>query len=260
MTINFLYGNDSFRIRERLKDFPNAIKIDDLSNIKNSSLFFRNETFLIEVDKDFILPEKFFSHNNLVFYYPNPDKRTKIFKDLLKIAKPEEFNELNGKQLISWILENYNISPEAASLVTIYIGTDLWRVKNELDIVNINIGCEKIISDSDIKRTIKPKIDSSIWNLESGNIKVILERLAQGDDERYLLNMLIWYFRNLIKIKIGQTSVLHAFVIKKNQPIADRYSIEKLKIIYQGLLQIDFWQKIGLIERPATFFWLLYSF
>lgn len=247
--IQFFYGNDSFRLKEALGQPKDAIKSTDPEELKKTSLFDSGPLLMEIIDKDFIIPE---IRREVIFYWLNPDKRTKLFKELMRF-KSRKFDLLSDRELIDWICSHCKIKLKAAELLGLYIGNDLWMMQNELNKLSAYIGYQRSISVEDVKALIKPKITASIWDL---NLKSILEL---DEDQQYLFNMLVWHWRTILQIKTDQTQGLHPFVIKKNQAKANRYSLAELKTIYQQLLDLDWQTKTGQIERPALWFELLYS-
>jgi len=272
--IIFLYGPDTYRLQQKLQEIKKRAKelvfVDSWPEFKKAdqvnSLFGSRKVILIEgLKQEFANIEN--SGNIIIFYDENPDKRTKLFKKLLKIAQCEELKLLQGTELIYWIKSQADISFPVANKLSAYLGSDLWLMSNEIDKLKAYIGYENLISDKDIERLIKAKISTNIFktidalaiNDKKTALKLLCEHLTVGDDENYLFNMFCYQFRNILKIKFNDFSGLHPFVIQKTRAMAQKYSLEKLQTIYSQLLTLDLWSKTSRVSRPATFFLLLCS-
>ncbi|MFH1392657.1 MAG: DNA polymerase III subunit delta [bacterium] len=279
--IIFFYGSDSYRLHKKLQEIKKRAKelvfVDSYDEFqsanKSNSLFGAKKAIIINklseefnniVGADLVSAQS----NIIVFCDEKPDKRTKLFKKLLKIAQCEEFKLLENYELIKWVQEYANCDFAIANKLSTYIGNDLWLMSNEINKLKAYIGYANLISDSDIERLIKAKISNNIFKtidaLAIGDKKTALSlltnHLAAGDDENYLFNMFCYQFRNILKIKFNNFSGLHPFVIQKTRAMAQKYSLEKIKIIFSDLLKLDLWSKTSKVSQPATFFLLLCSF
>lgn len=269
--IIFLYGPDTYRLQQKLAQIKKKAKelvfIDSFEEFKQAtetkSLF--NTRKVIIINK--LCPE----FNNIqdsediiIFCDEKPDKRTKLFKKLLKTAQSEEFNFLENRELITWVQEQANIDFNTANKLAAYAGNDLWQLCHEIAKLKAYAN-NKPISDKHIDLLVKAKISTDIFKtidaLGRGDkktaLKLVYEHLAAGDDEQYLFNMFCYQFRNILKIKLNNYSDMHPFVLRKTKLIAQKYSLEKLQTIYSELLTLDLWSKTSKVERPATFFLLL---
>ena len=209
-----------------------------------------------------------------------PDRRTSLFKRLSK-EKLEEFHLLEPDQLRRWInreVENRKskIEPEGVSKLIDYIGSDLWRMVNEIDKLIAYSG--KITPDS-IDLLVNPQIQSNIFDLID---KIALKNLTEserelykllntGENEIYILSMIVYQYRNLLIIKdfeerigknrwaIVKKAGLHPFVVGKCQILTSRYTLDELKKIYRNLLDVDFKIKTGRIESRAALELLIFE-
>jgi len=273
--IIFLYGPDSYRLNQKLQAikarakelvFINSFDEFKVANEANSLFGTRKVIIIHKLFELFNEIED--SDNIIVFYDENPDKRTKLFKKLLRIAQCEEFKLLEGRELTKWIQEYANCSSATANKLSAYLGNDLWLVSNEINKLQADIGYAKLVSDNDIERLIKAKINTNIFKTidalatrdKKTALKLLCEHLTTGDDENYLFNMFCYQFHNILKVKTGDYSNLHPFVLQKTKKMAQKYSLNRLQTIYSQLLTLDLWAKTSRVSQPATFFLLLYSF
>ncbi|MFH1308816.1 MAG: DNA polymerase III subunit delta, partial [Patescibacteria group bacterium] len=178
-----------------------------------------------------------------------PDLRTKLFKFLEPNSK--KFDLLKGSELRNWIKDySKDIESSAIDLLIEYVGSDLWRMSNEIDKL---LNYTKKIERKDVELLVKPEFDLNIFNMvdalgdkdKKKAISLFKKHLDKGEDPFYLLSMFVYQFRNLIKVRSGGKLDLHPFVIKKTQHQARNFDVDELKKIYHSLLIIDFDSKIG---------------
>lgn len=219
-------------------------------------------------------PEKIKSEEVvIVFYQKNQiDRRDKLFKYLKKNAKSQEFKFFNPHQLNNWIKQEVetrggSIEPLAVMKLAAYVGPDLWRMSNEIDKL---IAFNPKLTTENIDFLVKSKIETNIFNLIDAlgqrDKKTALVNLYQqeesGESEFYILTMIVYQFRNLIKIKdcleqsippylVTKKTGLHPYVVKKSLTQARSFSQQDLKRIYHRLLDLDLSIKTGRVE-PKT--------
>ena len=118
----------------------------------------------------------------------------------------------------------------------------------------------------DVQLFLDEKTDDSIFNLVDAVVggqakkafEMIREQYRIGEDAQYVFAMLLRQFRILLEIRdlyerednlpsdtIAKKLGLHPFVVKKSLPFVKRYPMEKLKSIYQSLLDFDVKTKTG---------------
>lgn len=194
--IYFLYGEDSYRSKEKLADIIEGYKkvhrsglnlvyinakekdFDDFyANFKINSMFAEKKLIII---KDAFLNLKFQESfldklndiealKDIVIIYEDQkvDQRTKFFKALVKNTKSQEFNPLQPANLKKWILakvekNNSKINMEALDLLSLWIKNDLWKLSSEINkLINYKKGA--VIEKKDIELHIRPDIESDIF-------------------------------------------------------------------------------------------------
>lgn len=236
--IIFLYGKDTYRMKEKMKEIVEHYKkvhksglnlkyfdvfSDFEDNIKQASMFkekklaiindlFSNSEFkerFSEKKKDFLGSE------DIILIYQEKDfiKSDSLYKFLKKNIKSQEFELLTGAKLRSWVkkeFEKYNseINPEALDLLIEYSGNDLWRMNNEI-MKLVNYKNKEIINKKDINLLIRSKIETDIFKTvdaiaernKSKALKLIHKHLEKGDSPLYLFSMINYQFRNLLIVK-----------------------------------------------------------
>jgi len=279
--IYFLFGPDTYRSRQKLKEIIeeykkshksglNLIKIDfsekDFKDFKQAietvSMFDEKKLIIVEnifqeEILDYLKNRKLDSDkDNIVIFWTREAKSdNKLFQFLKKKARVQEFELLQPYKLREWIKkyvreQDGNIENQAVETLIDYIGNDLWRMSNELDKL---ISFNRNIKEENIKKLVKPEIDVNIFNIidalgqknKKQALKLIHNYFKKGESEGYLFDRFIYQFRNLIKIKTGGGKDLHPFVFKKTNQQVRNFTFEELKKIYRKLLEIDLDIKTG---------------
>lgn len=251
-----LFSSDENTI-QRLSDY-----------LEKSNLAFSREEIIIIYEKD----------------HPRPEfkgiKKT-LFEKLIKRAKFQEFELLGGLKLKNWIKKefsdkNIQINSGALEKIIFYVGNDLWRMSNEIEkLILFKKGEEKIIGEKDIDLLVRPRIDANIFKtidaVANKNKKLALqlinEHIENGETGGYILSMILWQIRNLVKVKTLSQSLnkiqiqrkdrmakklkLHPYVVEKTLKESLKFTMEELKKIYQKILEVDYKMKTGKI-KPKT--------
>lgn len=213
---------------------------------------------------------------------PSEDKKSRqkyvlknsqeLFKALTnKSVKIEEFDYLTGVKLETWIKKEVEsagakIDVTAIKKIAIFVGPDLWQMKNEIAKLTA-FARSQTIDERTVDELVKAKIESDIFKtidaLASRNnlaaLTLLHRHLAQGESEIYLMSMLVYQFRNLLLVKseiergaqfqsLAKTVKLHPYVLRKSFEQGKSFSLPALKKIYERLLELDIAAKSGRIE------------
>ena len=227
----------------------------------------------------------------------DPDKRTKLFKFLKKTGKCQEFKLLENYQITDWIKKELKrnfekiskvssdknlISIEAQKKIAAFVGSNLWQMKNEIN--KLTFYKLNRIESKDIDVLVASSITSNVFDIVDalGNknrknaLKFLHEQLEKGENAIYLFTMIVYQFRNLIKVKsvgavetrvqqsplnpsfnsdfksIAKKTGLHPYVAQKTIFQTKKFSLIELKENYQKLLNLDLLIKTGKIEPVAA--------
>lgn len=255
------------------------IIIESFSMFREKKLVVLKELFLNKVflkkTEDYLKKNDFSKDIDImiVIYEKEIDKKSPLFIFLKKAAKTQEFSNLSGMHLKKWFgdeLKNRGLDfeSEAAEKFLIYTGNDLWHISNELAKI-ANFKKNQKINEKDIDILVRSKSESDIFQiidvLSSKNKKSALNLLSRyfdsGDDPLYLLAMIEYQFRNLLKIKSNTENMkifqvndlakklgMHPYVARKSFEQAKKFDLPSLKKIYEKLFELDFKIKSGQIE------------
>lgn len=229
---------------------------------------------LVEGVKESRFPEK----NIIVFYQSESLGKSKIAQELQKVLAKEkwakEFGALSGAELNSWIKTEVTqrggkINPAAVVYLSQNVGKDIWYADSLMDqLIAYAVGKE--ISLADAQLFLEEKTDDNVFNMVdaivAGNrklaFKLIEEQRRLGEEDGMIFGMALRQFRILISMRdlfnrqenitsdtMAKMLDLHPFVAKKSLPFIKKYSLDKLKDIYNQLLEIDIKTKTGQADQ-----------
>lgn len=297
--ILFLYGKDTYRSREELKkiikahektslNWFNFVRIDARDNEAEIFEQIRQTTDTISMfdEKKLIVIENIFfaptdiqknileflkkkevekdKDTSIIFWADETEEKNELFKFLKTNAEYQKFDLLKRIQLRNWV-KNYileqggKIEIQALDRLIEYIGSDLWRMTNEIKKL---LNYSKTIKLEDVELLIRPEIDLNVFDMvdalgqknKQKVLKLFNQHIEKGEDEFYLLSMFVYQIRNLLKIKSTpiKNLDLHPFVIKKTQYQAKNFTFDELKKIYYQLMTIDLEAKTGKTDLMAA--------
>jgi len=240
---------------------------------------------LVEGIKDKKIPE----NNVVIFYQSEPLGKTKICAELAKILAKEKwarpFESLAGSKLSAWIKEETvkrggGINMMAVNFLAQNAGKDMWYLDSLISQLvayasdgkspsgGSPVGRE--ISLADVQLFLEEKVDDNVFNMVdaivAGNrklaFKLIEEQRRMGEEDGMIFGMVSRQFRILISMRdlfnrqenitsdaMAKMLDLHPFVVKKSLPFIKKYSLDKLKDIYNQLLEIDIKTKTGQADQ-----------
>ena len=234
---------------------------------------------LLKVILDYLQKEYSEKDNNIIFYDLDfnlkKNKNILLKQIFLLLTKSvdkqhyyQNFSLLRESELRQWIKQEVNkqkkkINPLAINRLTQLVGNNLWQMKNEVDKL-IAFSTLDEITIQDVNFMINRNLDKNVFNLTDAlgrrdkvqALTLLEEQLKEGVKADYLLKMLIYQFRILLLLKdtdcniytIAKQLIINTYAITKSELLANNFSLEELKKIYQSLLQIDLQSKIGSIS------------
>lgn len=269
----FIFSQDSFSF-DKFKDAIEAVsmfgekKLIILKNTLTSSdasekLFEYFKEKKLKTDGDAVL---------IITEEKIPEKENKDFLWLQKEPSiVQESKHFTGSRLKKWIEEEAGrygakINDKAILLVMTSCKDDIWRISNEIAKL---ASYSKNISEEDVGVLVARNIESDIFKaieyLAEKNKKeavdIFYKQVASGNGAQYIISMMNFQFRNLIKVKeladsgrppvqIAKMAKMHPFVVQKTLKHISRYQMSELKEIYRNLLELDIKTKTSNID-PA---------
>ena len=125
----------------------------------------------------------------LAYKYKNLDSRTRLVKAIKKNGVVFTSKKLYENKIPGWIdtylkNHNYSITPQAALLLTSYLGTDLSKIANELEKLVIAVKESNKITPDHIEKNIGLSKDFNVLELQN----------ALGEKNVLKANKIIQYF------------------------------------------------------------------
>jgi len=248
--------------------------------IKSYSMFREKKLIILEnasSNRDFV--EKFAEKADslaksqddiIVIFEEGPvDGKNPLLKFLKKDFESQEFKLLSGLKLKNWIKKEFekykiNIDPKIAQFFADNAGNDLWQLSNEIKkLATYKYGTGEV-SGKDVGILVRSKFETNIFKtidaIAAGDKRQALyflnKHLEKGDSPVYLLFMITMQFRNILAVKdlmernkpfaaIIKETKLNPFVVKKSFWLAQRFSLQELKKIYQKIFRVDVNIKTG---------------
>lgn len=252
--------------------------------VKNLLLENKDDDFKKDLAKSLTkIPE-----TSLVFFIEdgNPDKRGVLFKALNKPGVAQDFGIPTLSSIEKLIDEKteengIKISSEAKNKFILYIGSDLYRAENEITKLILYSKHEKIktIEVSLVAELVWPENSAGIFDFidaigvknQKKSVSLLYKLIEAGENELYILSMIVYQFRNMITIsnyldrrasasEIAKKGKIHPFVVQKTINILSKYSKEKLAKNYIKLGEADFAIKTGQVDPKLSLLMLVSDF
>jgi DNA polymerase-3 subunit delta len=290
--IILLYGEDTYREKKKANEIMEEHKqkhksglnlrylegkvtsFDDLRNEMLGISMFKEKKLIVVLDpfsnnklkEDLIEKgEAFVSSDNVLLLVEQSKvlKKDKLLTFLEKNGKIQEFELLTGVKLKNWIkkeVEEKGGSINEATLDKLieYVGSDLWRLENEIvKLVNYS----KDISAKSIDLLVRPNYEVNIFDTidaiavkdKKKAINLIKNHIEKGESAIYILAMIASQIRNILSVKSGgQPAGMHPFVFRKSSSQARNFSLEELKDIYARITELDSEIKVGKVGQEAA--------
>jgi DNA polymerase III subunit delta len=211
----------------------------------------------------------------ICYKYKKLDKRKKLYKIIEKTGVLFESKKLYDNQVADWIRrilsgKKYSISPKATQMLIEFLGTDLGKINNELEKLQLvlpmgseitpfhiqeNIGLSKDFNNFELRKSIGEKDvlkSNRIINYFAQNPKdnptVVTVSLLYG-----FFSQLLQYHALLDKSKsnVAKALKINPFFVSDYQTAARNYPMKKVSQIISLLRDVDLKSKgLGAINLP----------
>lgn len=301
--IHLLYGAEAFLLHEKKQELlegvdPFSISIQDMrdttlqvaiDDARTMDLFGENKTVIlrdcyfltgeiprtkIEHDMDCLLAyiKKPNPSTNLILIVPSAklDKRKKVTKELLKVAKVYEAKPITYVQ--NWIKgrfqqESKTITKSATDLIAQQLGNDLFLLNSEVEKLVVRHVNEDTIDEDMVTDIISRTLESDVFKLIDLIVRKkptaldILEDLYRlGEDPIKIVLLIARQFRIIHQVKaiqeIGEvpsSSIkMHPYALKIAEEQAEYYSLEEIQMRLQTLADLDLSMKRGEVDKSIA--------
>lgn len=239
--IIFLYGDDTYRSRQKLNEIIEHYKkihksglnlkyfdfkedsFEDFRDVFRSFTMFAEKKLIVfknvfsnsGIENDFLDFLKNFSKSKdvILFYEEEIDENRPLFTLLKNRGKSQNFKLLGEKALRNWVKREFKrysakIDEPALNLLLGFVGNNLWQMSNEIKKL-VNYKNKKEIKTKDVRILVRPEIETDIFRtIDAIAVKnkkrallFIKKHLEKGDSFSYILAMINFQFRNLLIIR-----------------------------------------------------------
>lgn len=197
------------------------------------------------------------------YKYKTLDKRKKVTKLLAKNGVVYESKKLYENQVGEWIKrvlagKKYSIEPKANAMLVEFLGTDLSKINNELEKLQIILPAGSTISPKDIEENIGFSKDFNVFELrkalgERNQLKAytIAENFAQNPKDNPMVvttSLVFGFFIQLLKYhglkdknpkNVAAVIGVNPFFLKEYDVALKNYPMKKVSQIVGALRDID---------------------
>jgi DNA polymerase-3 subunit delta len=197
------------------------------------------------------------------YKYKTLDKRKKVTKLLAKNGIVYESKKLYENQVGDWIKrvlagKKYTIEPKASAMLVEFLGTDLSKINNELEKLQIILPAGSVISAKDIEENIGFSKDYNVFELrkaigERNQLKAykIAENFAQNPKDNPLVmttGLVFGFFVQLLKYhglkdknpkNVASVLGVNPFFLKDYDVAVKNYPMRKVSQIVASLRDTD---------------------
>ena len=305
--IIFLYGKDTYRLQQKLREIESQYKKIHKSGLNlekldaeqisfkefwdklfQRSMFIKKKLFFLEnlfsnqeFKKKFLEKiEEIAKSQDLIVVFEKKElpKRDKLFLNLKKYGKCQEFQPLKEKELKDWVRNEFQkckaeIEGKALEKLIEFVGNDTWQLSAEIKKLAAYkqptaVGDLKTkIETKDVELLVKPKVEADIFKIidalaqknKKKALQLIQENLFKENKPLAILNMINFQFRGLLIAKSlmeeGRTlgdflklNILKPYPTRKSWYAIKGFDLSQLEKIYQKIFEVDLAIKSGKIE------------
>jgi len=291
--VYFFYGEEPFYIDE-LTDYMEKNVLDEASKEFNQTVVYGLEVTAREVvdlsrrfpmmgDFQLVVVKEAQNIQNfdaLLTYFDTPlestilvinykykklDKRKALYKKLSKSKKVVLFESTRvyDNKIPAWISERvhllgHTITPKSEIMLAEYLGTDLARINNELNKLNINLQPGQSITEDLIERYIGISKDFNVFELQKALSRKdafhalrIIQYFEANPKQNplqmvnvllfaYFMKVLLYHqMKNESKNTIASKLGISPFFVNDYRVAAQNFSPAKVKEIISGIRQLD---------------------
>lgn len=214
---------------------------------------------------------------HIIFFESHDISKDPFYGRIKNIAGESLFKEMPPFQIEKWVSEKFKKAgiralPALIKKIAADSEKDLWRINNEAEKLisyavfsgsaELDEEAASLIVSENFEKNIFKTVDSISRKNFKGAIRMICGHMENSESELYLLSMIAYQFRNLIKIKsaaggsnpinlLSKSLKMHPFVLKKSLEQAKKFSLEELKSIFLKISKTEMEIKKGRNGKEA---------
>ncbi|MBQ0140097.1 MAG: DNA polymerase III subunit delta [Kurthia sp.] len=211
----------------------------------------------------------------LIFRYPKPDKRKKLYKELMKTATI--FEGATKTYPEKWLIDrakkyNMKLTDPAASKMVLELGTSLYLLDSELIKVSNRYPNAPKITDNMLSDILSRTLESNVFKLiekimyrKPDSIDLLQDLLTTGNDEVSILILIARQLRMMEQVKIAQVTKQpnpmkeHHYAIQKAGEQASNYRLEQIQSMLSEVAELDLKFKRGQVDKTIALETLILS-
>lgn len=194
-----------------------------------------------------------------------PDKRTRLYKLLMKEAQVYEARVLEGRDLLKFISDQFKqqgveAKTAEADHFAMEAGNDMQKLECEIEKIALYVKSQKrqTLERGDIDLMVSAEIDPNVFTFTEAIARkdartasrLLNELLANGENEQKLMGNIAYQFRTLLIIKdalerginsneIASKAKLSPFAVNKNISVARGKTMKSLVLMHDNLRRTD---------------------
>lgn len=205
----------------------------------------------------------------VIIVEPKPDKRSSYYKLLQKKTDFKNFEELNPRDLPSWLINEAKSRLQGGTLqladaryLVERVGVNQQLLSNELDkLLTYNPRVTRqtidLLTEPLPQSTIFQLLDAAFAGNSKRTMKIYEEQRALKVEPIQIIAMLAWQLHALAIVKsagdkssqeIASEAGISPFVVQKSQSIARNLTVAKLKTMVRDLSELDIKTKSTAID------------
>ena len=263
LVTNFLNKNGAHALERVDGESFDALRLPEL--LQGASLFASERLVLLrDASKNKLLWEALGEWTDrvpkevvLVLIESAPDKRTRTYKQLQKHGRLQDFADMSEPELVRWAVKaaaeyGATLDTSAAQHLVRQVGTDQWRLSNELQKLS---AYSSAITMQSIDALIEPSPHATAFELldaalagNTAKTRQILARLKASEDPYKLFGLLVSQVQTLALVAAAQGKAaeviakeagVHPFVVRKMQSAARRIQGSRLTEVIAAVARTD---------------------
>lgn len=195
---------------------------------------------------------------DLIIYEPKLDKRGTYYKTLKKVTDFREMNELDAPALAKWATEYAKeqgglLTGADAKVLIDRVGVNQQLLKSELDKLlaydeHITRATIELLTEPLPQSTVFELLDAAFAGNSSKAFALYREQRALKVEPQAIMAMLAWQLHIVAVVKasagkpveaVAKEAKLNPFVVRKSQALARKLTLEHIKSLISGLLELD---------------------